>query len=66
MNRFKKELIKRGFELTVKYSDGIYPSYPELEAIVVDAEHATLIKYYDTIVLYYVFNNQMQYTQQYD
>ena len=66
MNRFKKELIKRGFELTIKHSDYPYPSYPELLSITVDTEHATLIKEYDTIVLYYVFNNQMAFTQQYD
>ena len=64
MNRFKKELIKRGFVLKVECSD--YPTYPELDAIIVDTEHATLIKCYETITLYYEFNNQMKHTQHYN
>lgn len=64
MNRFKKELIKRGFKLEHQYdwlpyevSKNIY-----IEATVVDSEKATLTNFYNVIVNKVAFNRDMSCT----
>lgn len=54
MNRFKKELKKRGVMLEQDYDYLPYPvdKHVVLEGVVVNAETATVATYYNTIALF--------------
>ena len=56
MNRFKKELSKRGYKMEKDYP---YLPCDEIEAIVVNSEDATLCIYHLSMVLHVGFDRQM-------
>ena len=56
MNRFKKELSKRGYKMEKDYP---YLPFNEVEAIMVDSEHAILFVYHFSTVLRLGFDRQM-------
>ena len=56
MNRFKKELSKRGYKMEKDYP---YMPFNEIEAIVVNSEDATLCIYHLSMVLHVGFDRQM-------
>ena len=63
MNRFKKELIKRGFSLEHQYpclpyevSNGIY-----IDSIIANAEYCTYTTYYNVLRSHGYFDRSMNY-----
>ena len=56
MNRFKKELAKRGYKMEKDYP---YMPFNDVEAIIVDSEHAILFVYLFSIVLRLGFDRYM-------
>lgn len=62
MNRFKKELNKRGYKMEKDYDSMPYESWDgtTLDAIVISAASVTYTRYYTAIVLYTEFDRQMK------
>lgn len=61
MNRFKKELKRRGFKMECDYPWLPYDmGSASLQAIIVDAEHCAVIDVYDVIVERYEFGRDMK------
>ena len=56
MNRFKKELAKRGYKMEKDYP---YMPFNDVEAIIVDSEHAILFVYLFSRVLRLGFDRYM-------
>ena len=68
MNRFKKELAKRGYEMEKDYTSMPCQVSAEftIEAITVDSEKARLAIHYMQISEYITFDRQMNATKFYD
>ena len=63
MNRFKKEIRKRGFKLTSDYEYMPYEIkggfYLVLEAVIVDSENAIVYRHYNVLSEKHVFARDM-------
>lgn len=61
MNRFKKELRKRGFKLENDYDYLPYEVeyYMVLDSVVVDTEHCTFTEHYNSITIQLTFDRAM-------
>ena len=62
MNRFKKELAKRGYKMEKDYISMPYSTDNNytIEGIKVDAEHCRLITYYNVATLILIFDRHFE------
>lgn len=67
MNRFKKELAKRGYKMEKDYPSMPYQTSMDfIEAITVNSELALYTIHYLQISIYLAFDRQMNTTELYD